>query len=64
LFVLACCAAAAAVAIAMGSLAGALGRHPAARDYIECLAERVLAFILIGIGALILADLPSDVFVG
>jgi cadmium resistance protein CadD (predicted permease) len=63
-FVLACFVAAVGVAIAMGWLAGALARHPAARVHLEHVSKWMLPFILIAIGALIFADLPSDLFVG
>lgn len=62
-FVLACFAAAMAMAIFMSSLASALARHPASRVYLEKLAKWVLPFLLIGIGILIFTDEPSDVFV-
>ncbi len=63
-FVVGCFVAAAATAVAMGMLASLVARHPAWSAYVEKISEWALPFILIGIGALILANGPSDVFVG
>ncbi|SFK19571.1 cadmium resistance transporter [Methylocapsa palsarum] len=63
-FVLECFATAVVAAILMGSLAGALGRHPLARVYLEAFAKWILPFVLIAIGALIFVEAPSDIFVG
>ncbi len=62
-FLFVCFAAAAAMAVFMSSIAHYLASHPISRAFLEKLAERVLPFLLIGIGILVLADWPSDVFV-
>jgi cadmium resistance protein CadD (predicted permease) len=63
LFVVACFAAAMAVAVAMSAFASVLASHSASKSYLEKLAKWVLPFLLIGIGLLIILDRPSDLFV-
>jgi cadmium resistance protein CadD (predicted permease) len=63
-FVLICLAAAVTAAILMGSLANYLVRHPPMRFSIEKIGKRLLPFLLIGIGLLILTDKPADIFLG
>ena len=55
-FVICCFAAAAAMALLMSTLAGFVARHPAWRVKVEMISEWALPFILIGIGALIIAS--------
>ena len=55
---------AAAVTAAILTLANYLVRHPAMRSFIEKIGKRLLPFLLIGIGLLILADKPADIFLG
>jgi cadmium resistance protein CadD (predicted permease) len=63
-FVLTCFAAAVTAAILMGSLANFLVRHPATRSFVEKIGKRVLPFLLIGVGLLIVTDKPADIFLG
>lgn len=62
-FLFACFAAVVAMAVLMSSIANILSSHPVSRSHLEKLAARLLPFLLIGIGLLILTDKPSDIFV-
>lgn len=62
-FVLACFGAALAVTVMMSSLADFLASHSTWRSYVERISNWALPFLLIGIGILILTDIPTDVFV-
>ena len=50
------------MAMLMTGLAHILASHPVAKAYLEKAAKWALPFLLIGIGAMILADSPADVF--
>lgn len=60
---LACFSAAVATAVLMGGLATYISGYPAWRARIEPLSEWAVPFILIAIGALILAGAPSDALI-
>ena len=55
-FVIGCFAAAVAMALLMSMLAGLLAGHPAWSAKVEKISEWALPFILVGIGALIIAS--------
>ncbi len=63
-FVFACVLAAAAVALGMSSLASLVGGNPLLRAQFEKLADWLLPFLLIGIGVMIIADIPSGALLG
>lgn len=56
-------AAATLTAVLMTGLADLLANHPVAKAYVEKIAKWALPFLLIGIGVMILADSPADIFV-
>ena len=61
-FVLACFAAAVAMAMFMSALASTLAHYPESRRYLEKLHKWVLPFLLIGIGILILTNTSVEMF--
>ena len=62
-FVVACFAGAATMAVLLGGLAHVLARAPGSGPYLEALEKWVLPFLLIGVGILILADTPTDLLI-
>ena len=63
-FVFACVIAAAAVATGVGSLASLVGGNRLLRTQFAKVANRVLPFLLIGIGVMIITDKPADALLG
>jgi cadmium resistance protein CadD (predicted permease) len=62
-FLFTCFATATAMAVLVSSTAHFLTRHPSSKALFEKIAKWALPFLLIGIGVMMLADRPSDVFV-
>jgi cadmium resistance protein CadD (predicted permease) len=62
-FLVACFATAAAMTVFLSATADFLARRPLFKASFEKLAKYALPFLLIGIGVMVLADRPSDVFV-
>ncbi|HTV32104.1 MAG TPA: cadmium resistance transporter [Methylocella sp.] len=62
-FLLVCFATAGAMAFLLSETAHILTRHPLSKASFEKLAKWALPFLLIGIGVMVLADRPSDVFI-
>src|SRR5262249_6592820 len=62
-FLFTCFATATAMAVLVSSTAHFLTRHPSSKALFEKIAKWALPFLLIGIGVMVLADRPSDVFV-
>lgn len=62
-FLLVCFAIAVAMAFLLSATAHVLTGHPLSKAAFEKLAKWALPFLLIGIGIMVLADRPSDVFI-
>lgn len=62
-FVVACFAGAATMAVLLGGLAHVLARSARSRPYLEALERWVLPFLLIAVGILVLTDTPTDLLI-